>query len=831
MAKFNPALLEPLENEEVEEQPKSNKQKGFDLSLLEPVEGQPAALSKGQHFPKEAIELARQRLKGKAPDWFINMLMGEAVKEAENPERVPFGLPNPQGAFGAHVRKMRQEAFEIPENIVSAFGLPVNRQAHLPHGFHEQPEDVEHPLANFLGGAQSAGAIGGGLLKALHSVAPGIEKFSKQGILPYLSTATLEGAGLGGLMSPPGERPQGAVIGGGLGAGFGALGKLIGQIPGGIEWFKKYGSTKFAKNELARIEAELTNAKEKYAPESAEINQSYTDALGNLEKLKEKFTREHGVHDPLALIRKSEKAQEERAGHENVVNETPEELRVNEVPEHPQEPQLTELALMEREPYAHIAKNEIPKHEINEQAISEAEDLLQTAEQKHAAKEAEVINELGGKGRAFNRHVANKLNPLLEKQHQEVSNEYNDFTEGLKNENIALENPRDAKQIAKEIGEEFKKTKNFQSPEIQKLAQELETIGKQNIIPADKFVSAYRTMRKMARETRKSAYGKSQQEFDRLMDRANEMDVDVEKMKGIIDEGLGKDKLADLQKIDRRYATEVAPLFKNEFFMKMQKHSIAPGNMMENLLKEPFIKEKNPNKVTGGHILREIVKNDPELLRDVVGEQYAHKPQALHEWEENHHEFIKHMPELQKVRNEHYETGQNVQYAKQHLAETKKQVQQQKEMADKEHNRLQEERVEKNRLAKENAVKEHQERKREAHQENKRKKEEHREKVEQHEKMKKYHESKTRMNELDEKIKNLEEAAQHMKEAQANAKKPGSNAKLKHIFELEKKKVAINKELEKAKAEQRKVAKIVGGGLLGIIGTGTGTKIYNKFHK
>lgn len=51
-----------------------------------------------------------------------------------------------------------------------------------------------------------------------------------------------------------------------------------------------------------------------------------------------------------------------------------------------------------------------------------------------------------------------------------------------------------------------------------------------------------------------------------------------------------------------------------------------------------------------------MIKSDPEILKNVVGQRYANNPKKLQEFDELSHEFIEKMPELQKLRNLHNET-------------------------------------------------------------------------------------------------------------------------------------------------------------------------------
>ena len=372
----------------------------------------------------------------------------------------------------------------------------------------------------------------------------------------------------------------------------------------------------------------------------------------------------HGVTTPRALERKintSKGALAEKAIqlNENPLHPHPGELKPFEALTEPKEPEpLADLPPHEAltEPVAPEAEHpELPPEHVYEEKAPEASHYLKTAAQKSAEAEANLSAHLG-EGLAHRKRVGTKINPILEKRQADVGKEYDKFEEGLKGHDLELSSPRDAKQISQDINELVKKG-DYESPEIQKLGEELQSVqsGKRETIPADKFVAAYRSLRTMAQKTRTSAYGKSPTEFNHLIERADSMDADVGRMKEVIDKNLGTDNLEQLNKINHRYATEVAPLFKNPFFQHLQAKGKAPIGMMEQLTNEPYVKSTAKNKVTGSHILNEIIRNDPEMLKHLIGEKYAHQPGKLHDFDELTNEFLQHMPETQELIKQHAE--------------------------------------------------------------------------------------------------------------------------------------------------------------------------------
>lgn len=205
----------------------------------------------------------------------------------------------------------------------------------------------------------------------------------------------------------------------------------------------------------------------------------------------------------------------------------------------------------------------------------------------------------------------------------------------------------------------------------------------------------------------------------------------------------------------------------------MQANNKAPTNMIEQLTNEPYIKSTNPNKVTGTQILNEIIKGDPELLQNVVGERFAHKPEALHQWDEAAHNFTQHMPELMEMRTKHFESKQAEAQAKQALEQAKHEHQLQREEAAAKDKEAVEAAKLKNTKAREEAAAQTRTKKAETHKENQTKQKEHEQKA-------KHYKMQQEINGLEEKSVRLKDSAAKLHE-KANRK----NISLKQKMDLE----------------------------------------------
>jgi hypothetical protein len=487
----------------------------------------------------------------------------------------------------------------------------------------------------------------GSLGKPTAKIFEGTQALLKNPKIPQYVKNLISGTTAGSLLSPDHR-----VMGGAIGAGFTTAAHGISKFPELKEFGKKsYENISRKLKAPGKVKSELESAENEglnLANESELAGLEHEQAKEEAERLKSLYSEQYGKSTPETLGSDVFKAKNE---------------------------------IKKLEPFA--SQKSVPMENLlpgakGENLIPEAETNLQTRQQQQAQHEEELSGYLG-RGQHHAERAALHINPILERNQAEIGKGYDAFQEGLKNKHVTIPNTRDTKTITHEIQQRLSQG-DTSSPEITKLMTELEKVGSSDVIPADEFMNAYRTLRRLSQKTRSSAYGKSQDEFARIITRADEMDADVDKMEGLIETGFkgskdkneGKKYLEELNKLNSRYKNEVVPLFKNEFFHAIQKGK-APTNMMESLTGEPHIKETNPNKITGQQILNNIFQNDPELLRLAVGQRYAENPANLHNWNEVTERFTQNMPELQERLANHRTAMYETQRAEQGLVTAKQQ--------------------------------------------------------------------------------------------------------------------------------------------------------------
>lgn len=156
---------------------------------------------------------------------------------------------------------------------------------------------------------------------------------------------------------------------------------------------------------------------------------------------------------------------------------------------------------------------------------------------------------------------------------------------------------------------------------------------------AGDFLSKYRdfrdTMGGLKQDLKSERYGSIEKEkISEAIQKGKDMEGQI---KDVLNQGLGEHK-PEYDWLMKGYSEQVFPLRKNPL-VKAAKLGKMPDNMMKAL------RTDEPGMGT----MRGIVKQDPELLRNVVGQRYMAKPGEIHAPNELTREFLDEMPEFKNL--------------------------------------------------------------------------------------------------------------------------------------------------------------------------------------
>jgi hypothetical protein len=129
-------------------------------------------------------------------------------------------------------------------------------------------------------------------------------------------------------------------------------------------------------------------------------------------------------------------------------------------------------------------------------------------------------------------------------------------------------------------------------------------------------------------------------EKQKMQEALNEARKMQAQMKQVLDAGLGEYK-PEFERVNKGYSEQIYPLRDNPVVQNAQE-----GKLSDNIIKSLRTDEE------GMPLVRELVKQDPEILRNVVGQRYFSKPEELHNPNELMREYLGEIPQLQRMLEE-----------------------------------------------------------------------------------------------------------------------------------------------------------------------------------
>jgi chromosome segregation ATPase len=286
----------------------------------------------------------------------------------------------------------------------------------------------------------------------------------------------------------------------------------------------------------------------------------------------------------------------------------------------------------------------LPKH------VEEAKANIDSAQSSHElAKDLvnETENQLGThlkKGIDYDVEAAQKIKNIEQANRQGIGKGYDELEKDWANRNVPIDN---AKKIQSKNDElmDLIKSGGARSPEANEILEELDNLKNEKSINAKDYLRAYRSVSQYAREARQKAFQPGMNAEDRAQweQTYNNLDNKVDEMGKTLENSVGQDEFQKLKKLNDRWRNEVVPLHKNRIFQNLSYNGTISDNIIKSL--------RGTN--SGNVIIRNIIKNDPELLQTVVGQRYSIKPSEILNPTNRIKEYTDLMPEMNQLRDQH----------------------------------------------------------------------------------------------------------------------------------------------------------------------------------
>jgi hypothetical protein len=325
-----------------------------------------------------------------------------------------------------------------------------------------------------------------------------------------------------------------------------------------------------------------------------------------------------------------------------------------------------------------------PEHDQKVQAAQEAlnagEENLTKAKEHHEnvtqmAKDAS--NNLGEHlkvGSAHDVHVGEFLKNKYKEVHSYWTDRYKTFVKDVKDKKITMPTPETKAGMVNmsEVIEDAragkgkaKAGKAKSKPANPVLDDLLKMAPTSADTAASTFLSKFKDFRNERFKLRQAMkFSKSAQERDNIAAALKNSEKVEIAAKKALDEGLGKEHAAEFAKLNEGYSKIVFPLRENRVMKVARKYGLVNGNMINKLR----------GSEVGQDLVRGMIKQDPEMVKHVVGQTYEVKPSKIHNPNELTREYTEQMPQLQKLIEAKNASEKMVGEAKSHIENHSKAV-------------------------------------------------------------------------------------------------------------------------------------------------------------
>ncbi len=302
------------------------------------------------------------------------------------------------------------------------------------------------------------------------------------------------------------------------------------------------------------------------------------------------------------------------------------------------------------------------------QSPQEAQDLLDKAQFTHdSAKSnlAEIENSIDKHLEPEAPHdelLAQNILPRQKAVTSDIGSIYDDIEDSLANKSVQLPNDKSLSQLNQELGDLIKSNQAI-SPKANELLKQIDNYKDQKTVPAREYLSQFRTTRDMERDVRKKSFARGIPDDERLKlrDQANRLEEKVDHMGSILENSIGKEDATKLQGANKRWSTEVTPLYKNRLYRQIERTKTLPENIIKKLR----------GSGEGMPRLRDLIQSDPEALRHLVGERYAASPKKVLSPDARTQHYINQMPHLKNLIEQRNQTLQHIEDSKNALDQAK----------------------------------------------------------------------------------------------------------------------------------------------------------------
>lgn len=255
--------------------------------------------------------------------------------------------------------------------------------------------------------------------------------------------------------------------------------------------------------------------------------------------------------------------------------------------------------------------------------------------------------------------AASQIKDAAEGARKELSKSYDSLKENMKENHVVIDNTPLIQDLNTKLIEMMKENK-MHTKEFDNLNNEVFKLqNERTIIPANDYLSMLKSAKQYARDAREKAFKPDMNEEERAMwhKRYNELDEMIEKMDANFESSVPQEYIDKLKETNAGWRDIVKPLQRNNTYQTIKHRGRIEGDIMNKLR----------GTDQGDVIMKNIIKGNPEILKNVVGQRYAEKPHELQNAGELENEYINQLPELKNMVSERSTHEGNLNQAKENI--------------------------------------------------------------------------------------------------------------------------------------------------------------------
>ena len=263
--------------------------------------------------------------------------------------------------------------------------------------------------------------------------------------------------------------------------------------------------------------------------------------------------------------------------------------------------------------------------------------------------------------------IGTQLKPKLQEHKEYFDTEYQKQRQGLKARNAMATVPADSEKIA----EDLKLALSPESKAYEKTLERLKNSSNQEM-PADEIMQLISGTKADLRDLyKKTASGNHPDVQKDAREKIGKVNKRLDELNNSLKSVMTDNEYKNYNQLNTDYKNQMIPLYKDPHYHQIMNEELSNDDVMKYL--------RGSDKAN--KVIKNIIKSDPNIVRNVIGQKFAKKPEDLFHADDLTESYLKHDPELVEKLNAHREMKHNIDLNQQNIKNAEEQVSKSQENA------------------------------------------------------------------------------------------------------------------------------------------------------